>query len=249
MSIGSGAHTGRGDLSRRVAHRRAELGLSRQEVAERAGMATGYVAYLEEHPPQLTRWALTRLADALRTTPGALLGADADQPPGAERTAAPAPVLYTLGADECMRLVGPGGIGRICFSTEGSCGPAVLPVTYTVVDGNIVFRTSPDGVIAEHAEGYVSFEVDQLDGVMSEGWSVLIRGRARQVRDPGERAALQRCTAVRPWAGGVRDAFITIVPTRVSGRRIWSHGPGAPPPAPAPRRPETEDAVPDEDWG
>ncbi|RCV48759.1 helix-turn-helix domain-containing protein, partial [Marinitenerispora sediminis] len=220
MSVGSGAHTGRGDLSRRVAHRRAELGLSRQEVAERAGMATGYVAYLEEHQPQLTRWALTRLAAALRTTPGALLGVGADLPPGSGREGVPAPVLYWLGAEECMELVAPGGIGRIAFCTEGASGPAVLPVTYTVVDGNIVFRTAPEGTIAEHSEGYVSFEVDQLDGVMSEGWSVLIRGRARQVRDPEERDALRRSTAVRPWAGGARDAYVVIVPTRISGRRI-----------------------------
>ncbi|WP_406405454.1 helix-turn-helix domain-containing protein [Streptomyces sp. NBC_01643] len=43
--------TAPGDVGRRVAARREELGLSRQEVAERSGSATTYIQYLEEHQP------------------------------------------------------------------------------------------------------------------------------------------------------------------------------------------------------
>ncbi|MFJ7271335.1 helix-turn-helix domain-containing protein [Streptomyces sp. NPDC099050] len=40
--------SGRSDLGRRVAARRTELGLSREDVALRAGSAESYIAYVEE---------------------------------------------------------------------------------------------------------------------------------------------------------------------------------------------------------
>jgi hypothetical protein len=36
-----------GDFARRVAHRREQLGLSREEIARRSGMDSGYLEYLE----------------------------------------------------------------------------------------------------------------------------------------------------------------------------------------------------------
>ncbi|WP_046470315.1 helix-turn-helix domain-containing protein [Allosalinactinospora lopnorensis] len=207
----------RGDLGRRAARRRAELGLSVEEVARRAGMAPGYVAYLEEHPPNLSRRALAWLAGALETTPGALLGADVDVPPGRNPTGRAA-LLQTLDAEECMDLIRPGGVGRIAFPVESEAGPTVLPVNFAVVDGNIVFRVEEGGIIAKHATGYVSFQMDRIDQVMSEGWSVLVKGRARLVRDPGEVDDLG-AVQVRPWAGGDREAYVTITPIAISGRR------------------------------
>ncbi|HUY48396.1 MAG TPA: helix-turn-helix transcriptional regulator [Streptosporangiaceae bacterium] len=69
------------DLGRRIAHRRADLGLSRQQLAAAAGMARPYVDYLEEQPAIVGPDALIRLSDALATTPAALLGADPRPPP------------------------------------------------------------------------------------------------------------------------------------------------------------------------
>jgi nitroimidazol reductase NimA-like FMN-containing flavoprotein (pyridoxamine 5'-phosphate oxidase superfamily) len=221
------AHTsgqGAGDLGRRAAHRRASLGLTREEVALRAGMAPGYVAYLEEHPPQLSRWALYRLARALQTTEDELLGVGRDAAPGADRTMVPDPELRVLDPEECMRLLKTGGVGRVAFPVEGEAAPTVLPVNYVVSGDTVVFRTDPDGVIAAHADGYVAFQVDRLDGAMSEGWSVLVSGRARRVLDPAELTALRALAPVRPWAGGDRDACVRIVPTRLTGRRIRAHG-------------------------
>src|ERR1700685_3826352 len=64
-----------GDLGRRIAGQRERAGLSREEAADRAGMAAGYLEYLETSPtPGPGRGALTRLADALGTTVAALDG-------------------------------------------------------------------------------------------------------------------------------------------------------------------------------
>ncbi|HEY7145947.1 MAG TPA: helix-turn-helix transcriptional regulator [Streptosporangiaceae bacterium] len=73
---------GPGDLGRRVAARRKELGLTRAELAARSGMAVSYLAYLEQHAANVSYDALIRLADALGTTPDALLGCHGGQDPG-----------------------------------------------------------------------------------------------------------------------------------------------------------------------
>jgi transcriptional regulator with XRE-family HTH domain len=65
---------GPGDLGRRVAARRQELGLSRAQLANLAGMAASYIGYLEQHPANVGNGGLMRLVGALATTPDALLG-------------------------------------------------------------------------------------------------------------------------------------------------------------------------------
>src|SRR5438105_12311440 len=78
-----------GDLSKRVAHRRTELRLSRQQVAARSGMSARYLEYLERYPARPGPDTLRHLAAALRTTPAVLLGAGADTPPGQVKLASP----------------------------------------------------------------------------------------------------------------------------------------------------------------
>ncbi len=75
---------GPGDLGKRVAARRRELGLTRAELAARSGMAVSYLAYLEQHAANVGYDGLMRLADALGTTPNALLGGSAEVPQQAQ---------------------------------------------------------------------------------------------------------------------------------------------------------------------
>ncbi|MGH3025504.1 MAG: pyridoxamine 5'-phosphate oxidase family protein, partial [Gaiellaceae bacterium] len=70
----------------------------------------------------------------------------------------------------------------------------------------------------------VSFEVDHIDEAMSEGWSVLITGRAQLVDDPAELDRLVQL-GVEPWPGGHRDAVIRVVTEAISGRAIRQQGP------------------------
>ena len=71
-----------GDLSKRIALRRAELRLSRAQVAARAGMTPRYLEYLERYPATPDAGMLRQLAVALRTTPAVLLGGGGQAPPG-----------------------------------------------------------------------------------------------------------------------------------------------------------------------
>jgi pyridoxamine 5'-phosphate oxidase-like protein len=206
-----------GDLARRVTYRRLELGLTRDEVARRAGMAGAYLRYLERSPDALlTPGGLLHLATALETTPGYLRGGAVDRPSGPGR-AGPYPTLVVLSRAECEAHIAAGGVGRFVFDGDG--GPVALPVNFHVVDGDVVFRTSADGPLAAAAGTVVGFEVDRIDDAMSEGWSVLVTGRARRVSDAAERAELEGL-GLEPWPGGSRKAFIRIETASMSGRSI-----------------------------
>jgi transcriptional regulator with XRE-family HTH domain len=208
-----------GDLSKRVARRRAELHLSKAQVAARAGMSLRYLEYVERYPARPGAAVLRRLAAALQTTPAALLGAGAQAPPGYGRLAGP-PVVTKLMPAECRRLIAPGGIGRIAFCT--TAGPAVLPVNFAMVAGTIVIRTGEGTSIDGHADEQIAFEVDHLDEALSQGWSVLVRGRAHRVAHPAELEIVRRDATIWPWPGGDRDVYVRIIPDTVTGRRIES---------------------------
>jgi nitroimidazol reductase NimA-like FMN-containing flavoprotein (pyridoxamine 5'-phosphate oxidase superfamily) len=206
-----------GDLSKRIAQRRAELRLSTAQVAVRARMSLRYLEYLERYPARPTPAALRQLAAALQTTPVALLGAGAQVPPGHHRPA-DLRVISKLMPAECHRLIAPGGVGRIAFGTL--CGPVVLPVNFAVLADTIVIRTAEGTIIDGHADEKVALEVDHIDEALCQGWSVLVRGLAHRVRHPAELHRLQEDAAVWPWPGGEREVYVRIVPSQITGRRI-----------------------------
>ncbi|WP_344108279.1 helix-turn-helix domain-containing protein [Nocardiopsis rhodophaea] len=211
------AQRSRGELGRRVARRREELGLSRETVAERCGLTPGYLAYVEENPAYLSHGAVAQLADALQTTPGVLHGTE---PPQQRAPESAGGLPEPLSSQRCLDLIARGGLGRIAFVVPGDAAPTVLPVNFAVHNDTIVFRTAPYGVIAQHTHGHVAFQVDAIDPDRYEGWSVLVTGRTHWISDPLELREIRKVRGIRPWAGGERDTYLKIVPTRISGRRI-----------------------------
>ena len=132
--------------------------------------------------------------------------------------------LTELDEAESLRLIAQGEIGRIAYLSR--FGPAVLPVNYKWHDGAIVFRTARHSALDEDLQTGISggdymvaFEIDDFDVPRREGWSVLVQGPAHHVDSEAERASAAQA-GVEPRAGGVRELFIRIVPTRITGRRI-----------------------------
>jgi nitroimidazol reductase NimA-like FMN-containing flavoprotein (pyridoxamine 5'-phosphate oxidase superfamily) len=141
------------------------------------------------------------------------------------------PVVELLNEAECLRLISAGGVGRIGYT--GRFGPTVLPVNYALYEGTIVFRTGQHSPLGEdlrtgieHAESKVAFEIDELSPATREGWSVLVQGSAHLVDSEAERASIVGL-GVEPWAGGEKELFVRILPSRVTGRRIRGAGPPA----------------------
>ena len=132
--------------------------------------------------------------------------------------------ISELDEAECLRLIAQGEIGRIAYLSR--FGPAVLPVNYKLYDNAIVFRTARRSALDEDLQTgiaggdyMVAFEIDDIDTARRQGWSVLIQGPAHHVESEVERESATRA-GVQPWAGGERELFIRIVPTRITGRRI-----------------------------
>jgi nitroimidazol reductase NimA-like FMN-containing flavoprotein (pyridoxamine 5'-phosphate oxidase superfamily) len=133
--------------------------------------------------------------------------------------------LDRLDEAECLRLISPGGVGRLAYT--GRYGMTVLPVNYVLHDGTIVFRTAHDSPTDQDlrtgiadAEYRVAFEIDEIDVAAKEGWSVLVQGSAHHVPEDSEERAEVLAAEVEAWAGGVRDHFLRIIPSRITGRRI-----------------------------
>jgi nitroimidazol reductase NimA-like FMN-containing flavoprotein (pyridoxamine 5'-phosphate oxidase superfamily) len=132
-------------------------------------------------------------------------------------------VIEELDEEQCLQLIAPSGIGRIAYASRS--GPAVLPVNYVLQDGAVVFRTAANGPLDEDlrtgisgADYRVAFEIDDIDMVGKQGWSVLLQGPAHLVKET-EREAVRRA-GVEPWAPGDRELFVRIVPSRITGRRV-----------------------------
>jgi len=130
--------------------------------------------------------------------------------------------LETLSNEECLRLLRENEIGRIAFLVGAL--PVVLPVNYRLVESHgitpgtwIALRTRPGNVI-DRASVIVAFEIDGIDALHRQGWSVLVRGELRHV-DVDSAAARERYDS-DPWLAAERDVWILIEPFEISGRRL-----------------------------
>ena len=205
-----------GDLARRITRRRDELGLSIEMLASRAGIDPVYLSYFERSPnAALSAGALHLIALALDTTPIALLGGEIDRPPGHGR-AGRHPLLETLTKEQCDAHLSVGGVGRVVFLSKR--GPVALPVNFEFTEGQIIFSTDESKAATIEMQ-LVGFEVDRVDEAMSEGWSVVITGRAHRIRDLKERQRLGSLD-LESWAGGDRHSLVGIKPEELTGRVI-----------------------------
>jgi nitroimidazol reductase NimA-like FMN-containing flavoprotein (pyridoxamine 5'-phosphate oxidase superfamily) len=135
--------------------------------------------------------------------------------------------LVVLSQRECLALLRSEQVGRVVFTEKAL--PAVIPVTYAVLDDAIVLATRAGSRLARSARGGVlAFEADRLDPVTRTGWSVVVTGMAEYVSDPAEVARIR--TVLDPWAPGGHNLVLRLPLTVVTGRRVETDGlPGSSP--------------------
>ncbi|HWS44815.1 MAG TPA: pyridoxamine 5'-phosphate oxidase family protein [Acidimicrobiia bacterium] len=128
--------------------------------------------------------------------------------------------LEVLSGEECAALLRTQQVGRVAICTGR---PAILPVVYALLDGDVVFRTAPgEKLVAAALNRTVAFEIDEYQIATRTGWSVDIVGRAEEIVHPDELARAEEL-GLEPWAGEVRDRFVRIRTEELSGRRISHH--------------------------
>jgi nitroimidazol reductase NimA-like FMN-containing flavoprotein (pyridoxamine 5'-phosphate oxidase superfamily) len=126
--------------------------------------------------------------------------------------------LRVLDRTECESALATQRVGRVGLQVLDH--PLVLPVVFTVLDGDIVFRTAPgEKLIAAALQRVVAFEVDDYDVEARTGWSVNVVGTIEEIVEP---ALLQpfRDLDLPCWAGEARDRYVRIRPRAVTGRAI-----------------------------
>ena len=129
--------------------------------------------------------------------------------------------LEEIDEDECWRLLSTRKVGRLAINV-GSY-PLVFPVNHAVVAHGVVFRTAAGSKLWSTRRSHVSFEVDDFDPSSHTGWSVLIRGSAREVTSGDTNPELLETAlagAPTPWAPGPRDHLVRVVADSITGRRI-----------------------------
>jgi nitroimidazol reductase NimA-like FMN-containing flavoprotein (pyridoxamine 5'-phosphate oxidase superfamily) len=119
-----------------------------------------------------------------------------------------------LTRDEAWRLLRGKSVGRLVVVAGGH--PDVLPLNFLADEQSILVRTGSAALVdALAANENVAFEVDSLDGTVV--WSVVVRGRARVIRDEGELELVRRAP-LWTWPKRETEYFVRIEPSQVNGR-------------------------------
>ena len=127
--------------------------------------------------------------------------------------------LFQLDAATCVALLGVHHVGRLIIPGDD---PYVIPVNYTVVAGSVVLRTERRPVTDAAIDHPIVFEVDMFDERSKSGWSVVVRGHARDITAedrPRRRHGHRRHTAT-PGRRGDRNCVIRISAGRLTGRLL-----------------------------
>jgi hypothetical protein len=109
-------------------------------------------------------------------------------------------------------------VGRLAVVVDER--PDIFPLNYVVDHGTIVFRsaegTKLTGALSDTP---VAFEVDGYDARTERAWSVVVQGKATQIRQLHELADTVSLPLF-PWQAGPKEIFIRIDLLAISGRRF-----------------------------
>lgn len=128
--------------------------------------------------------------------------------------------LEILEEVECLPLLAQAMLGRVAIIHGGL--PEILPISYRLVDGEIVFRTGIGGKLSGALLGSsVAFEVDSVEADTGDAWSVRVTATA-QVREIDPETDADLLAGLRSWAPRPGPYLVRLTPLRVTGRRTPS---------------------------
>jgi nitroimidazol reductase NimA-like FMN-containing flavoprotein (pyridoxamine 5'-phosphate oxidase superfamily) len=124
--------------------------------------------------------------------------------------------MTILPEHECWDLMAGVTLGRLVTSVDDQ--PEIFPVNYVVQHRTVLFRTAEGTkLISTAINNRVLFEAD--DHNVAEGWSVIVKGRARSVRTNEQIEEAERAQLL-PWASGDKPHYVRVIPEMVTGRRF-----------------------------
>ncbi len=130
-----------------------------------------------------------------------------------------APTIETLDRNQCLELLQGARVGR--FGTTLDAMPAVLPVNFVLLESDVLVRTIPGSRLdAAVTNAVVAFEADGFSDDGLRGWSVQIRGVAREITDPHEHALADAAGLTNMALPGVPQRYLRISTIDMTGRRF-----------------------------
>ena len=134
------------------------------------------------------------------------------------RTMTEEPTVVELSESACWALLRTTSVGRLAVWVDDH--PDIFPLNYAVDHGTVVFRSKAGTkVSATLSDAPVALEADGYDPETKEAWSVVIKGRAEEIKDGPDLLGTVDLPLF-PWQAGDKGRFIRIVPTTTSGRRF-----------------------------
>jgi uncharacterized protein len=124
--------------------------------------------------------------------------------------------------EQCRELLKEVEFGRVAVVT-GDGRPQIFPVNFAVHGHTVVFITGSPVIQAWAPLGHVAFEADRIDPATHEGWDVVVTGEGADITDSRDSLALvARSYAIKSWAPGRKDHWISILNPHFSGRRLYT---------------------------
>jgi nitroimidazol reductase NimA-like FMN-containing flavoprotein (pyridoxamine 5'-phosphate oxidase superfamily) len=125
-----------------------------------------------------------------------------------------------LSEEECLALLATQAVGRFVF-IDADGQPMALPVNYVLHDRTVAFRSDLGAKLSGATRSRVAFEIDGIDPLYHEGWSVVVKGIGKDITESMDPSSQEvRTVALEPWAAGEHSRWIVIADPTFSGRRI-----------------------------
>lgn len=125
--------------------------------------------------------------------------------------------MEQLTVSQCWALLRSVPVGRLAVVVDGK--PEIFPLNHVIDHGTVVFRTAEGTKLMGTLGQDVAYEAD---GVLEGGavaWSVVVKGRGREVAKLHESLESLELPLF-PWHRGPKPRIIRIEPEGISGRQF-----------------------------
>lgn len=124
--------------------------------------------------------------------------------------------IRILSEDESWDRLKAVTLGRLVTTFAGE--PEIFPVNFVVQGKTVLFRTAEGTkLFSAVANSTVIFEAD--DHTAAEGWSVIVRGRARLLKTDADIQEAERAQLL-PWVATRKPHYVRVTPNDMTGRHF-----------------------------
>ncbi|QUR66748.1 pyridoxamine 5'-phosphate oxidase family protein [Mycobacterium spongiae] len=124
--------------------------------------------------------------------------------------------ITILSQDESWDRLASVTLGRLVTCIAGQ--PEIFPVNFVVQERTVLFRTAEGSkLFGAVASSHVAFEADHYN--VTEGWSVIVKGRCRMLATSAEIEKADRAP-LQPWIPTLKLHYVRVMPTEITGRHF-----------------------------